>query len=148
MWWTAKWRVQRLIDKDRIQKAIEAAEQRTSGEIRVSVAPWFWGNIDRAADDAFVRLGMTRTALRNGVLFFLVPGRRAFVVRGDLGIHTCVGQSFWDDLAAAMSSYFRRGAFTEGLLFGIERTADQLAQHFPYQAGRDADELPNSVDWS
>jgi uncharacterized membrane protein len=148
MWWTAKKRVRRLIECDRVEKAIEAAERQTSGEICVSIAPWFWGNIDRAADRAFERLGMTRTAARNGVLFFLVPARRVFVVRGDVGIHACVGQAFWDELAANLSSYFRRGAFTEGLLFAIERTADQLAQHFPYQAGRDTDELPNPVDWS
>ena len=148
MWCTTKRRIRRLIDTDRVQSAIETAERRTSGEIRISVAPWFWGSIDRAADRAFERLGMTRTASRNGVLFFLVPSRHAFVVRGDLGIHACVGQPFWDELAADMSSYFRRQAFTEGLLLGIERTADQLAQHFPYQAGRDTDELPNSVDWS
>jgi uncharacterized membrane protein len=146
MCWTAKRWIGRLIDIDRVQKAIESAEERTSGEIRVSVAPWFWGSLDRAADRAFDRLGMTRTAARNGVLFFLVPSRHAFVVRGDIGIHACVGQPFWDDLAADMSSYFRRGAFTEGVLLGIVRTADQLALHFPYQAGSDVNELPNSVD--
>jgi uncharacterized membrane protein len=146
MWWTAKRRIARLIDIDRVQKAIESAEERTSGEIRVSIAHWFWGNLDRAADRAFDRLGMTQTAARNGVLFFLVPARHAFVVRGDIGIHACVGQSFWDELAADMSSYFRRGAFTEGIVLGIMRTADQLALHFPSQAGRDVDELPNSVD--
>ena len=148
MWWTAKRRIRRLIDADRIQNAIEAAERRTSGEIRVSVAPWFWGSIDRAAERAFERLGMVHTAARNGVLFFLVPSRQAFVVRGDIGIHARVGQRFWDDLAADMSAHFRRGAFNEGLLLGIERTAEELARHFPYQAGRDEDELPDSVDWS
>jgi uncharacterized membrane protein len=141
-------RVQKLIDSDRIRQAIETGEQRTSGEIRVSVAPWFWGNVERAAGRAFVRLGMTKTAQRNGVLFFLVPSRHAFVVRGDEGIHTSVGQAFWDDLVGAMSVYFQRGEFTQGLVFGIHAAAEKLAFHFPYDGKRDVNELPDDVDLS
>jgi uncharacterized membrane protein len=139
-------RLNELIDVERIRQAIEAGEQRTSGEIRVSVAPWFWGDIERAAERAFVRLGMTHTAERNGVLFFLVPSRHTFVVRGDEGIHANVGQAFWDDLVGAMQVYFRRGEFTEGLVFGIHAAAEKLATHFPYDPHRDVDELPNDVD--
>lgn len=139
-------RLKELIDIERIRQAIEAGERRTSGEIRVSVAPWFWGNVERAAERAFVRLGMTQTAERNGVLFFLVPSRQAFVVRGDEGIHAQVGQAFWNDLAAAMSVYFRRGEFTQGLVFGIHAASEKLALHFPHDAKRDVNELPNDVD--
>ncbi len=141
-------RVEKLIDSERIRQAIEAGEQRTSGEIRVSVAPWFWGNVERAAERAFVRLGMARTAQRNGVLFFLVPSRQTFVVRGDEGIHACVGQTFWNDLTAAMSVYFKRGEFTQGLVFGIHAASEKLAHHFPHEGPRDVDELPNDVDFS
>jgi uncharacterized membrane protein len=139
-------RLQKSIDIERIRQAIEAGEQRTSGEIRVSVAPWFWGNVERAAERAFRRLGMTQTARRNGVLFFLVPSRQTFVVRGDEGIHAHVGQAFWDDLVAAMSVYFRRGEFTQGLVFGIHAAGEKLAHHFPYDAARDVNELPDDVD--
>jgi uncharacterized membrane protein len=141
-------RVEKLIDSQRIRQAIEAGEQRTSGEIRVSIAPWFWGNVERAAERAFVRLGMTGTAQRNGVLFFLVPSRHTFVVRGDEGIHACVGQAFWNDLAGAMSVYFRRGEFTEGLVFGIHAASEKLANHFPYDGTRDVNELADDVDLS
>ena len=139
-------RLQKLIDTERIREAIEAGEKRTSGEIRVSVAPWFWGNVERAAERAFGRLGMSQTAERNGVLFFLVPSRQTFVVRGDEGIHAHVGQDFWDHLVGAMSMYFRRGEFTQGLVFGIHAASEQLALHFPYDAKRDVNELPNDVD--
>jgi uncharacterized membrane protein len=141
-------RLQKSIDTERVRHAIEAGEQRTSGEIRVSVAPWFWGSVERAAQRAFVRLGMTQTAERNGVLFFLVPSRKAFVVRGDEGIHAQVGQAFWNELVAAMSMYFRRGDFTEGLVFGIHAASEKLALHFPYDAKRDVNELPDDVDLS
>ena len=76
----------RVIDQKEVKAAIEKAEHQTSGEICVSVAPLFWGSIEKAADKAFVRMGMMHTKERNGVLFFVVPSRRKFVVLGDQGI--------------------------------------------------------------
>ena len=137
----------RAIDKERIKTAIIEGEQRTSGEICVSVSPFFWGSIDQAAKKAFARLGMTRTRLRNGVLFFVVPARRKFVILGDTGIHEKVGQEFWHRVAAVVSEQFRGGKFTEGLVRGIGEVADQLAEHFPYDAATDVDELPDDVDF-
>jgi uncharacterized membrane protein len=137
----------RIIDKDKIQHAIRTAERRTSGEICVSVAPLFWGSVEKAAGKAFVRLGMSGTKERNGVLFFVVPARRRFVVMGDSGIHDRVGQEFWDSIAAVVSEKFREGDFTSGLLEGIERIGEQLAAHFPYDPATDRNELPDKVDF-
>jgi uncharacterized membrane protein len=136
-----------IIDRDKVRKAIEAAEKRTSGEICVSVAPLFWGSIEKAADKAFARLGMTRTKQRNAVLFFVVPARRRFVVLGDRGIHECVGQEFWNSVAAAVSEKFREGDFTAGLVHGIERVGEQLATHFPFDSRTDKNELADDVDF-
>jgi len=137
-----------IIDQRQVKRAIEAAEHRTSGEICVSVAPLFWGSIEKAADKAFVRLGMTRTKDHNGVLFFVVPARRKFVVLGDRGIHDRVGQEFWDSVAAAISAKFRDGDFTGGLVNGIEKVGEQLATHFPYDPSTDKNELPDDVDFA
>src|SRR5215475_4769704 len=126
-----------IIYRDRIRHAIEAAEHRTSGEICVSVAPLFWGSVEKAADKAFVRMGMSHTKDRNGVLFFVVPARRKFVVLGDRGIHERVGQEFWHAVVAAVSEKFRDGDFTGGLVKGIEKVAEQLATHFPYDESTD-----------
>jgi uncharacterized membrane protein len=136
-----------LIDRDKIKEAIQEAERRTSGEIRVSVAPFFWGNLHRAAEKAFDRLGMTRTKDRNGILFFVVPARRKFVVLGDRGIHERVGQEFWHRIVAVVTEKFRRDDFTGGLIRGIEEVGEQLATHFPYDAATDVDELPDDVDF-
>jgi uncharacterized membrane protein len=136
----------RIIDRERVKAAIESAEHQTSGEICVSVAPLFWGNIEKAADKAFLRMGMTHTKERNGVLFFVVPSRRKFVVLGDQGIHDRVGQEFWDRIAAVLSERFREGDFTGGLVRGIEEVGKQLSVHFPYTRG-DTDELPDDVDF-
>jgi uncharacterized membrane protein len=137
----------RIIDRERIKNAIEAAERRTSGEICVSVAPLFWGSIEKAADKAFVRLGMTRTKARNGVLLFVVPSRRKFVVLGDQAIHERVGQEFWESVAAIISDKFRQGDFTGGLLNAIEKVGEELATHFPYDPTTDKNELSDDVDF-
>jgi uncharacterized membrane protein len=136
----------RVIDREKVKAAIESAEHQTSGEICVSVAPLFWGSVEKAADKAFVRMDMVHTKHRNGVLFFVVPSRRKFVVLGDQGIHEKVGQEFWDRIAAVLSEKFRDGDFTGGLVRGIEEVGKQLSVHFPYVKG-DKDELPDDVDF-
>ncbi|MSO22995.1 MAG: hypothetical protein EXQ58_07030 [Acidobacteria bacterium] len=137
-----------LIDSARIKEAIQKAERQTSGEIRVSVSRLFWGNVEKAAEKAFVRLGMTRTRERNGVFFFVVPSRRKFVVLGDQGIHAKVGQEFWLQVADRVSERFRERDFTGGLVKGIEEVGKQLAAHYPYDKPSDVDELTNEVDFN
>jgi uncharacterized membrane protein len=135
------------IDSNRVKAAIDQAELQTSGEISVSVARLFWGDVEKAAWKAFARLGMTRTKERNAVLIFVIPARRRFVVLGDSGIHEKVGQAFWTSVAATLSEHFRNGDFTSGLVAAIESIGDQLAAHFPYDAGSDTNELSNEVDF-
>jgi uncharacterized membrane protein len=134
------------IDKQRIQQAIRSAELRTSGEIRVSISPFFWGDVREAAEAAFRRLGMSATQHRNAVLFFIVPSRRKFVVLGDAGIHEKVGEQFWHRLVQTLSEYFKQGDFTAGLVAAIEAAGEHLATHFPYDAATDQNELPDDVD--
>lgn len=136
-----------VVDAERVKAAIRAAETRTSGEIRVSVARFFWGRVRRAAERTFVRLGMTATEARNGILFFIVPSRRTFVVLGDVGIHAKVGQEFWETVAGAVSARFKKDDFTGGLVGGIEAVGEQLAAHFPYNAETDINELPDEIDF-
>jgi uncharacterized membrane protein len=137
----------RAIDSRRIEEAIRQAERRTSGEIRVSVSRYFWGDVRRVADRAFARLGMASTRHRNGILFFIVPARRRFVVVGDEGIHARVGQEFWERVAAAVSEHLRHGDFTLGLVHGIETVGEQLARHFPFDPATDTNELSDAIDF-
>jgi uncharacterized membrane protein len=140
-------KLMKAVDAARVKQAVEEAECQTSGEIRVSVAPFFWGSVRKVAERAFARLGMTHTKERNGILFFIVPARKKFVVLGDVGIHACVGQEFWEGLARLMSDHFRKGEFTEGLVEGIRQAGRGLAEHFPYQGAADVNELPDDVDF-
>jgi uncharacterized membrane protein len=134
------------IDMDRVRKAIEDAERRTSGEIVVSISPLFYGSVEKAARRAFTRLGVAGTRQRNGILFFIVPSRHRFVVLGDQGIHEKAGQELWDKVAAHLSEHFRAGEFTEGLVQGIEEVGEQLSAYFPYDASTDLNELPDDVE--
>lgn len=136
----------RSIDHERVREAIRKAEMRTSGEIRVSISPLFLGDVRKAAEKAFVRLKMTETKERNGVLFFVVPSRRKFVVLGDSGIHEKVGQELWERIVQTVSENFRHGDYTEGLVKGIETIGEHLSTHFPFDAGADRNELPDDVD--
>ena len=135
-------RLARAFDMDRIQHAIEAAERASSGEIVVSVAPFFLGSVRRVAEQTFERLGVSRTRERNGVLFFVVPSRRQLVVLGDVGIHEKVGQEFWEELVRAVSERFKAGDGTEGIVSGIGLVGQRLAEHFPH-APDDRNELPD-----
>jgi len=139
--------LRKCVDQVRVVEAIREAERVTSGEIRVSVAPFFWGNVENTAGKAFRRLGMEKTTDRNGVLIFLVPSRKSFVILGDAGIHEKVGQDFWHDASACLSSHFRDGAFTEGLVAVIHMVGDRLATHFPPVGTADRNELSDEVDF-
>ncbi|HUR60257.1 MAG TPA: TPM domain-containing protein, partial [Opitutaceae bacterium] len=130
---------------DRVVAAIEAAEQRTSGEVRVLVGRESAPDPVAAARAHFERLGMTRTAERNGVLIFVAPRSRNFAIVGDSGVNAACGDPFWRELATAMEDHFKRGEFTEGLVLGIGRAGDLLARCFPRLSG-DRNELPNRIE--
>ena len=132
--------------KDMIHNAIMEAEKRTSGEIKVHIEPRCEGDVlDRAAD-MFRRLGMDRTVLRNGVLFYLAYEDRRFSILGDAGINAVVPEKFWDSIKVDMQLRFRTGRFTEGLVDGIREAATHLAKHFPLRAG-DVNELTDDISF-
>ena len=136
----------RALDHDRIVAAIRETEARSRGEVRVHVTHRAVDDARRAAERQFEKLGMTKTAERNGVLVFVAPASRTFAVVGDTGIHEKCGPAFWKDVAAAMEADFRAGRYTDGILKGIVRAGDELAAHFPRAPGGvDVDELPDDV---
>ncbi|MBC7367517.1 MAG: TPM domain-containing protein [Undibacterium sp.] len=126
--------------------AIVAAEQKTSGEIRVVLSRKKAGDPVAAAQAEFTRLGMTATAARNGVLIFVAPASKNFAVIGDTGIHEKCGDAFWRLLAAELTIHFKRGDFTAGLVHGIEHAGKLLAENFPSQGDSDRNELPNDIE--
>jgi len=136
------------LDTAAVERAIALAETRTSGEIRVSIAGFFVGSSRRLAELAFQRLGLHATRDRNGVLLLIAPARRQVVVLGDEAIHAQVGDAFWTEIAARVSTRFREGHFTQGVVEAVDAIGEALARHFP--AGADVDgnpnELPDTID--
>jgi len=129
---------------ERIHAAIDDAEHKTSGEIRVMVSHQSAPDPVAAAQQAFLRLGMQQTKHRNAVLIFVAPRSHTFAVIGDEAVHARCGDAFWRELAGAMTGYFKRGDFTDGLLHGIGRAGELLAEHFPREPD-DQNELPDAV---
>jgi uncharacterized membrane protein len=133
------------IDVARVETAIAAAERLTSGEVRVAVCRfYFWGDVRRAAEAAFARLHMGRTRHRNAVLLFMAPRLRRFAVIGDVGIHERVTPAFWNDVARALETSFKRGDLTAGIERAVATIGDRLAEHFPPDPTT-GNELPNRV---
>ncbi len=135
------------LDDAEVVRAIQEAERRTSGEIRVFVTDRDLGN-DKAVDRAaarFEKLGMTATRDRNAVLLYFAPRAHQFAIVGDKGIHEKCGESFWRDVASGIRDQLRDGHFTKAVVHAIEKTADVLTRHFP-RLPDDRNELPNEVD--
>lgn len=141
-----RWRLLRRLDPARIEGAIRRAESSTSGEIRVSVAGFFRGDPRQLAEAAFRRLGMAATRHRNGVLVLIAPTRRSVVILGDEGIHTHVGDDFWQGISRRLGERFRDDDFSGGLVEAIDRIGGELAAHFPPDAQGDMNELPDAID--
>ncbi len=121
------------VQHDQIVAAIRDAEQKTSGQIRVSISPRHVDEPVTAAQVEFMRLGMNQSPEKNGVLIFVAPRSHKFAVIGDEGVHAKCGDEFWRTLADAMSGYFRKGEFTPGIIHGVQKAGDLLAAHFPRQ---------------
>lgn len=133
-------------DQKAIRLAIENAELDTSGEIRVHIENTVSGDVlDRSAY-LFSKLGMDKTARRNGVLIYLAVKNRRFAIIGDAGINQVVPENFWDDIKSQMLLHFREGKFADGLVRAINLAGIQLKKHFPYQKG-DVNELPNEISF-
>jgi uncharacterized membrane protein len=135
-----------LLDEPAVVAAIRAAEARSTGEIRVLVAHEVVGDALAEARQRFARLGMTRTAARNGVLLLVAPCSRAFAVVGDEGIQARGGDALWSRATTVLGDHFRRGEWTSGVVSAIALIGDALARHFPRDASAsDQNELPDAL---
>jgi uncharacterized membrane protein len=135
------------IDQARVVEAIRAAEMATSGEIRVHVQPKAATGLDLrwVAERTFERLGMTKTEARNGVLLFIASEEQRFVILGDKGIDEKVPPGFWDEIAAKLTSRFKNGEFTDGIVDAITAAGEHLKAYFPRLEG-DVNELSDEID--
>lgn len=132
------------LDQARIVEAIATAERMTSGEIRVHIQPKAHGEIRSVAERTFERLGMTKTALRNGVLLFIACEEQRFVILGDRGINEMAPEGFWDAIKGKLEQRFKAGEFTDGIVEAIHSAGEELRHDFPRAEG-DINELSNEI---
>jgi uncharacterized membrane protein len=123
------------VQHESIVAAIREAEHKTSGRIHVSISPSHIDDPVVAAQVEFMRLGLNQSPERNGVLIFVAPRSQKFAVIGDEGVQAKCGDEFWRKLADAMAGYFRKSEFTPGIIHGVQKAGDLLAEHFPRQRG-------------
>lgn len=130
-----------------IISAIKEAETATSGEVRVHFE-------DRCkakdpiirAKEVFAELNMHTTELRNGVIVYVAIKDHKIAVWGDEGIHTKVGQSFWDDVLSILQKYFKADDYESGLKDAILMIGQKLKEFFPYQKD-DVNELSDEISY-
>jgi uncharacterized membrane protein len=87
---------------------------------------------------------MDKTAIRNGVLFYVGVSDHTFAIIGDEGIDKAVEIDFWDCTKDLVISHFKNKQFKDGLVAGILRAGERLQQYFPFQDD-DANELSNEI---
>jgi uncharacterized membrane protein len=133
-------------EKNSITEAIRAAEQRTSGEVRIYVESRckFMDPIDRAYE-LFFDLGMDKTADRNGTLVYIAVKDRQVAVFGDEGIHQKVGQKYWEDEVNKMLVFFKEAHLGDGVCQVVNDIGEVLHTHFPYDSQTDKNELPDDI---
>ncbi|HEV8603886.1 MAG TPA: TPM domain-containing protein [Tepidisphaeraceae bacterium] len=135
------------LEDQKIVDAIQSAESKTSGEIRVFISDAEPADPLAGAKLQFERMEMTNTKDRNGVLIFVAPRSRNFAIIGDEGVHAKCGEQFWRSIAAEMTTHFKSGHFTDGIVHGVWAAGQVLSQHFPRQPD-DINELPDKVERS
>ena len=133
-------------DEKLILSAIQEAESRTSGEIRIRIEKKTRGNPLAFARKIFKILGLRDTELHDGVLFVLTTEDRKFIILGDDGINKKVPAGFWDKVKDVVLEHLRQGHFAQGLAEGIKLSGEQLAIYFPIQK-TDRNELPDAISY-
>lgn len=133
-------------EQELIVSAIKTAELNTSGEIRVHIENYCFGNSLIKAERIFKKLGMSDTKERNGILIYIAAVSRKIAIVGDKGIHEKLGKEYWDNIVNSIVESFRNNCKGEGLSNGIIACGEQLKKHFPYQSD-DKNELNDSISF-
>ena len=133
-------------EKLQVIEAVRNAEKRTSGEVRVFVESRcsYMDAIDRAKE-IFVDLKMYETVDRNAVLVYVALKDKQLAVFGDEGIHSKLGNEYWNAEVRKMISKFNKENYAEGLKEVVTDIGEALTQHFPYKNDTDKNELPDDI---
>ena len=138
-----------FFNKDEQQLLIEAianAELKTSGEIRLHIENFCFGNELKRAEKVFGNLKMHETKERNGVLIYIATFSKKIAVIGDEGIHQKLGNEFWQKVVAEIIKKFKENKKAEALAECILTCGQQLGNYFP-RSSDDKNELTNTISY-
>src|SRR3569833_1700927 len=121
-----------------IVQAVQSAEKRTSGEIRVYVVSYcrFVDAIDRAVE-VFSENKMQNTEQRNAVLVYVAMKDRQLALFADEGIYAKAGAAFWNTAVKKKQNQFNKENYAEGIATVVREVGESLAFHFPYDEAGD-----------
>lgn len=133
-------------EKKLIVDAVQYAEKRTSGEIRVFVESRckYMDAIDRAGE-IFFGLKMEKTDDRNAVLLYVAMKDRQLAVFADEGIHKKLGQEYWNNEIKLLISNFNREDYASGIRQCVTDIGEALHATFPFDNDTDKNELPDDI---
>jgi putative membrane protein len=99
---------------------------------------------EEQAFQEFYAFGLHKTEAATGVLIFVSLLEHRVVVLADEGINSKVEDGFWQETNTAILQGIRRGSLRDGLIAGIDRAGDKLAELFPWTEG-DRNEIPDRL---
>jgi len=133
----------------RIEAAIRQSEENHSGEIRFAIesslplkALWRNELMHERALEVFSLLRVWDTEDNNGVLIYLLLADRQVEIRADRNIHHKVDAKEWQKICQIIQEDFRHENYGDGVVKGIEKIGELLAEHFPVSKD-DENELSN-----
>lgn len=133
-------------EQSEVLLAIQEAEMKTSGEIRVHVESHCPGHPMDRAKELFFQLSMDQTDLQNGILIYLAIKDRKYAIIGDKGIDAKVPLEFWDTIRDEMRPILAKSEFSKALALGVHQVGEALIASFPFQKG-DINELSNEISF-
>ncbi|MEO6000280.1 MAG: TPM domain-containing protein [Chitinophagaceae bacterium] len=133
-------------EQEGMVQAIQEAERRTSGEIRVFIESKckYVHPLDRAVE-IFYGLKMEKTVEKNAVLVYLATKDHQLAIFADEGIHKKTGKNFWKDQVQLMLGHFNKDDYAAGIIQVINHIGEALHEHFPYKLDTDKNELPDDI---
>ncbi len=132
--------------EQRVIEAIQEAEQKTSGEIRVHIEEHCSKEPLERAARIFHELGMDQTEQQNGVLIYIASEDHKAAVYAGQGIHKQVEEGFWNDALHILLNHFKEEDFEEGIEAAVHKVGTKLEELFPFQRG-DVNELSNEISY-
>lgn len=121
-----------LSNKDLIVEAIEEAQRRSGGEVRVHISRrWMEKDARARASRVFVEFGLGRNPRRNSVLIYVNLRRRKLAVVCGAAVLEAAGRDFWERVARDLGADLRATHPENAIALAVARIGDELALHFP-----------------